>query len=691
MMIQRIALAGVMIAVAWNAAAQDAHVHEEEGPAPRPPEWEEDVLELFRTLPIQDGGRIKPLDTYAGFTLLSFNANREWKPGIKDDESYRTHIEWLVDTLLYPETARDYKVFFIENDDVLKDIGVDTSGNKRYARYSYAELEPGIHRLFELAQGIHGIEPADMTAYQRQVSDLATKVFQYQLISHYFDFAANHYHVNGSQGLQLIFDGAEAAEYSEVLAKAPAMMRLMDGLDGGISDMDPAERDAERQALMSLLDQVLSVAGLPSNIALIPPIGSTEERAEWFSPTGPRPEGGQGNEPGLWQIAFRDRTQIDEQLALVAQLGDIYRNRGDSIALRTSLEKFHDTVTKAATDRGEYEKIAMEVSYYRGWYFYKALQYYGFAFIVAALLWLKPAATSRFSKIHLWTAVVLTSIPTLYVIYGITLRCIIRNRPPITTLYETILFITATAVVTAIAIEVMNRRRIALPVGALFGFLGMMLANRYEMKEGIDTMPTLIAVLDTNFWLATHVTTVNMGYAAGVLAAAIAHIFIFGKLFGIKKNEPKFYRDITKMVYGVICFGVVFSTVGTVLGGIWANDSWGRFWGWDPKENGALMIVLWQLFMLHGRMGGYLKQHGFNNMAVFGGMIVMFSWWHVNHLGVGLHAYGFTEGIIGNLMKYYGLQTFVLLCGLAAFILDKRRGSKPAAQPKGELTEAITK
>lgn len=219
----------------------------------------------------------------------------------------------------------------------------------------------------------------------------------------------------------------------------------------------------------------------------------------------------------------------------------------------------------------------------------------------------------------------------------------------------------------------------------------MMLANRYEMKEGIDTMPTLIAVLDTNFWLATHVTTVNMGYAAGVLAAAIAHIFIFGKLFGIKKNEPKFYRDITKMVYGVICFGVVFSTVGTVLGGIWANDSWGRFWGWDPKENGALMIVLWQLFMLHGRMGGYLKQHGFNNMAVFGGMIVMFSWWHVNHLGVGLHAYGFTEGIIGNLMKYYGIQTFVLLCGLAAFILDKRRGSKPAAQPKGELTEAITK
>ena len=95
------------------------------------------------------------------------------------------------------------------------------------------------------------------------------------------------------------------------------------------------------------------------------------------------------------------------------------------------------------------------------------------------------------------------------------------------------------------------------------------------------------------------------------------------------------------MAYGILCFGMVTALVGTVLGGIWANYSWGRFWGWDPKENGALMIVLWSLAILHARMGGYIKQIGFHLCSIFGGAIVTFSWFHTNLLGVGLHTYGF--------------------------------------------------
>ena len=82
---------------------------------------------------------------------------------------------------------------------------------------------------------------------------------------------------------------------------------------------------------------------------------------------------------------------------------------------------------------------------------------------------------------------------------------------------------------------------------------------------------------------------------------------------------------------------------GTTLGGIWADQSWGRFWGWDPKENGALLIVLWNAVTLHARWGGMIKERGLMAMAVFGNIVTSFSWFGVNMLGIGLHSYGFMD------------------------------------------------
>ncbi len=145
-----------------------------------------------------------------------------------------------------------------------------------------------------------------------------------------------------------------------------------------------------------------------------------------------------------------------------------------------------------------------------------------------------------------------------------------------------------------------------------------------------------MAVLDTNFWLATHVTAITVGYSAGMLAAALGELLPRrSRPSASAARSASFYAGLGRMVYGVLCFGVIFSTVGTILGGIWANDSWGRFWGWDPKENGALLIVLSQLVILHARMGGYLKEHGVCAAAALGGTVVAFSWFGVNLLGVG--------------------------------------------------------
>ena len=109
---------------------------------------------------------------------------------------------------------------------------------------------------------------------------------------------------------------------------------------------------------------------------------------------------------------------------------------------------------------------------------------------------------------------------------------------------------------------------------------------------------------------------------------------------------PDVGKELSRMIYGTLCFAIFFSFVGTVLGGLWADDSWGRFWGWDPKENGALMIVLWNALVLHARWGGMVKERGLAALAVVGNIVTSWSWFGVNELGVGLHSYGFTEGVL---------------------------------------------
>jgi ABC-type transport system involved in cytochrome c biogenesis permease subunit len=118
------------------------------------------------------------------------------------------------------------------------------------------------------------------------------------------------------------------------------------------------------------------------------------------------------------------------------------------------------------------------------------------------------------------------------------------------------------------------------------------------------------------------------------------------------------------MVYGIVCFATLFSFVGTILGGIWADQSWGRFWGWDPKENGALIIVIWNAIILHARWGGMIKQRGLMNLAVGGNIVTSWSWFGTNMLGVGLHSYGFTDAAFVALLSFVVSQVAIITIGL---------------------------
>jgi ABC-type transport system involved in cytochrome c biogenesis permease subunit len=165
-----------------------------------------------------------------------------------------------------------------------------------------------------------------------------------------------------------------------------------------------------------------------------------------------------------------------------------------------------------------------------------------------------------------------------------------------------------------------------------------------------------------------------MGYAGGLLASAVAHVHVVGRLVGAKAGDPGFYALLSRMTYGMLGFGLFFSVVGTILGGIWANESWGRFWGWDPKENGALTICLAMLAILHARMGGMLRPFGVAVATIVTGGIVAFSWWGVNLLGIGLHSYGFTGGVMRGLMIFYGVEAAVLVAAWVAHAAGRSGG-----------------
>jgi cytochrome c biogenesis factor len=222
---------------------------------------------------------------------------------------------------------------------------------------------------------------------------------------------------------------------------------------------------------------------------------------------------------------------------------------------------------------------------------------------------------------------------------------------------------------------------LAMSLATFFGAFGLAYAAWHETAEGFvtaggaDTMQPLVAVLDTNFYLSTHVTAVTLGYLVAFLAALMGNVYIVAKFIdgfgGGQTVGQDFYKNLSRMLYGVLCFGVLFSTFGTIWGGVWANDSWGRFWGWDPKENGALMLVLGFLAILHGRMGGYLRQHGIAVASVALGTIVMWAFLGVNLYSIGLHSYGFDETKMMVTRWYYGTQWTMVGVGIFAFYLPK--------------------
>jgi ABC-type transport system involved in cytochrome c biogenesis permease subunit len=604
--------------------------------------WPASVVELARSLPIQEAGRVMPLSQWARYTLLGLNH----RASVVDAQGRTLEpVEWALDVMFRPEEAAKQEVFLVDTSEVLDAVGYRAAdGKKKRDRYSYLDLAPFQRALAQKADLYEGVadpntrvDPKTRSPAEGGIVALSNNIRRWVGLADLFEGARFEAPMSSIPALREIFGAATVVRASDVFPRLEALR------GAGQDEKDPRARDT-----ITLLQGMSDAFTVGRLLALVPPEGTKAEEEAWYSPR------------KLFERAFERGGLEPGHLAALRDLEAAARAAAsdDVAGFTRAFQDFHGRTTARAAARGEGEKIRLEVFLLRLEPFLWARILYLVAFLLVALSWLWRR---RFLGYAIW-GLLLAGL-SIHVT-GIVLRCVLHARPPVTTLYETTLFISAFGVAGFAALERIHRRGFGLALAPFFGVLGLFISNRYETISADDPMPQLVAVLDTNFWLATHVTCVTIGYSATLIASGIAHVAVIASLFGWKKDDADFHRSVTKATYGTLAFALVFSTVGTILGGIWANESWGRFWGWDPKENGALLIVLAQLAVLHGRMGGMLKAQGVALGTIACGAVVAFSWWGVNLLGVGLHAYGFTAGLWTGLLVFWGIEAVVLAAGI---------------------------
>jgi len=616
----------------------------------------------FGKIPVLVGGRVKPLDTVARNSLLIIQGRERVSSPEISQPFVSSPVEWLLDVCFRPEKADTYPTFAIDNSEVLSLIGKSdddvaikyTATSKkilavfgflpsRHRRFAFRDLAPFLKQIDEQGEQSDKVESVQRSAYQTAVLNLRNALILYQRLK-------NSLRPDDAQDFS-----RELAAYVDALpaaAEAATHRQKNEPFDKG--KLEAIAAFAQRYENMGNLAYMLTI---PAPIA-----------------------------DGQWQSiggALSDTLRTGEIHTLViayARLGDAYHAE-DAATFNQQVAFLRDWFGKEqprAVTRSAYEFFFNHADP-----FTHSMTLYVLAFLLACFSWLgwsRPLNRTAFYLLLLALAVHT---------FGLGSRMYLQERPPVTNLYSSAIFIGWGAVIVALILERIFRDGIGAACAGAIGFVTLIIAH--HLAGSGDTLEMLQAVLDTNIWLATHVVVVTTGYAAMFLAGMLAMIYIIRGLFTRSLKKP-IADSLSRMTYGVVCFATLFSFVGTVLGGIWADQSWGRFWGWDPKENGAVLIVLWCAIILHARWGGFIRQRGLMIMAIFGNIVTSFSWFGVNMLGVGLHSYGFMDKAFPWLCAFVASQ-LALMAG-AAMPLERWRSFQtaptiPRQKAAGEL-EAVS-
>jgi ABC-type transport system involved in cytochrome c biogenesis permease subunit len=564
-------------------------------------------LEAFAELPVQVGGRVKPLDSVARNTLLILSARQKV---VTDEGVTLSPIEWFLDLTMRPERADTYPVFKIEFPD---DLGLSGLAEQGQRYYSFNELLPFSEELSRL----HGeINPAPelRSPYEKQIADINNGLIRYHRVMHSL------HPIGGAERLDRLVD-----EYQSYLATIQAgMVELRKQQAGQEFDAALLKR------FITFADDYLKLS-TTAHLRVVPPPPPVDPLEDWKN-------------IGLELLDVMKGKSLSPYVTSYASLTMAYRS-GDAEQFNSEVNELRERFI--ADFPGDISRVHYERVFNALQPFYISMQLYVLIFLAVCISWLRWP--KELAKAAFWVLVLAFLIHT----FGLLSRMYIQGRPPVTNLYSSAVFVGWGAVLLGILIEKFFKNGIGAAMASLVGFCTLIIAHHLAMTG--DTLEMMRAVLDSNFWLATHVVIITFGYSAIFLAGALAILFVLLGVFSSRFSKDT-ARSLSAMVYGIICFGTLFSLVGTILGGIWADQSWGRFWGWDPKENGALMIVIMGAIYLHARWGGICKERGLMALAIWGNIITAWSWFGTNMLPVGLHSYGRMDSAYAWLIGFVLLQ-----------------------------------
>ena len=613
---------------------------------PKPKGYMDDVS--FGQLPVLREGRLQPLDSVGMNALIQIRGTRkvpvegnnekgEWGSFLKirgegsgqlsERRWYQfgkrpkklNASEWLMEVMMHPEIADERYIFAINHPDLLDELDLDGQGVEKSGLFyfTFNEISEHFPTIRRHAQSAFNQEAALRSPFEKAVIKVWVGLNTYMEFKNTIAPQDSH-DFNNDLEIYLTSIGP--------------------GLDAWRSQNAGNEHDEAALGLFSgYMDrfQHLSSAGT----LLIPPNKDSGTSDQWST-------------MGTNLIQAIQTMDVKPAVRSYAKMASAFH--GDNSGNFNQAARQYKESLKP--DFGaELKRTSLEFSYNKFSPFYKSTAIYLIAFLFACSTWFSGSEWTRKTAFYLiiLSAIVHTA--------GLITRMYIEGRPPVTNLYSSAVFVGWGAVLLGLIIERIYKDGVGAAIASIVGVLSLIVAHNLALSG--DTMGVLRAVLDTNFWLATHVVIITLGYASTFFSGFLAIVYIMRGFF-TKSLDKDTSKSLTRMVYGVVCFSTLFSFVGTILGGIWADQSWGRFWGWDPKENGALLIVIWNAIILHARWGGMIRERGLMNLAVFGNIVTAFSWFGVNMLNVGLHSYGFMDAAFKWLMIFNASQILIMAIGI---------------------------
>lgn len=555
---------------------------------------------LIKYLPVQHDGRIKPLDTVARSSLLLLHGSQN----INHQGRKLSAIDWLLDVIMNSKNAKDVKLIRVENKDLLKFLGKKI---EKPAYFSISELQQHIEELYSLSSQIMSIEEKEQDAYQRAIIVLWQQITLFLRLSNTFWIA----------------------EIENIPSEFKAFEQVIDNDSISLP---------YKKALPISLEWFQKRYEFLSQVAYCKLFPSSENKDQWLNI---------GESLLSMTHDKYHKSIIDKMINIISSYQRNSRN------FDRHVNDYIKEMSRFSPNIGP--RIKFEVINNQLQPFFLSSLIYLTVIFLSILSWIFNLDKLRILIFTLFIAgCVLHSL-------GLFARMYIESRPPVTNLYSSAIFVGFGAVIFSLFMENKYRNNTGSIAGSIIGALTLIIAHHLSMNG--DTIEVLRAVLNSNFWLSTHVVMITLGYSSTFLAGSLGIIYIFRGLFTLSL-DTRTSNILSNMVYKTIGFSTFFTFIGTVLGGLWADQSWGRFWGWDPKENGALLIILWNVIILHARIAKFIKTRGMMLLSVFGNVITALSWFGVNILGVGLHSYGFIQGTFLWLVIFVLSQIGILGIGL---------------------------